>query len=355
VPIFDQGYQHWTGQLSGHFWRWLTIARHGLRAGMKGKILLLAMIVGWLPAVLLAVILCAWGLIERKSELVSSFQQALRPFGPEVVADPRLLRVEVWTIAYQYFMSVELTISMILILIAGPSLISQDLRFNAMPLYFSRPLRRIDYFLGKLGVIVALVAMIVVVPSLIAYALGLLFSLDLSIVRDTFPLLLSVIAYGLVIAVSAGMFILALSSLSRNSLIVGLMWVGIWFVSNMTSSVLELIYRFQQMEPFMHARDDRPVDMQAEFASMLEASKSDWRPAVSYTQNLARVGQQLMETDACWRKLFEPMPKEEREMLLFSYSGRQYPWYWSAGVLAALFGLSTCILRFRVRSLDRLK
>ena len=35
--------------------------------------------------------------------------------------------------------------------------------------------------------------------------------------------------------------------------------------------------------------------------------------------------------------------------------GPQYPWYWSAGVLAGLFGLSACILNFRVRSLDRLK
>ena len=41
----------------------------------------------------------------------------------------------------------------LLVLLVGPSLISQDLRFNAIPLYFSRPLRRFDYFVGKLGVI----------------------------------------------------------------------------------------------------------------------------------------------------------------------------------------------------------
>jgi hypothetical protein len=31
------------------------------------------------------------------------------------------------------------------------------------------------------------------------------------------------------------------------------------------------------------------------------------------------------------------------------------PWYWSAGVLAGLFGLSLCILTTRVKSLDRLR
>ena len=42
---------------------------------------------------------------------------------------------------------------MFLVLLVGPELISQDLRFNAMPLYFARPVRRLDYFVGKLGVI----------------------------------------------------------------------------------------------------------------------------------------------------------------------------------------------------------
>ena len=79
---------------------------------------------------------------------------------------------------------------MILIVLVGPSLISQDLRFNALPLYLSRPLRRIDYLLGKLGVIGAFLGLVIIVPCLVAYVLGLLFSLDLTIVRDTYRLLL---------------------------------------------------------------------------------------------------------------------------------------------------------------------
>ena len=33
----------------------------------------------------------------------------------------------------------------------------------------------------------------------------------------------------------------------------------------------------------------------------------------------------------------------------------QFPWYWSAAVLVGLFGLSACILNFRIKSLDRLR
>ena len=35
MPIFDQGYQHWKGTLSGHAWRWLAITRQGLRGQLK--------------------------------------------------------------------------------------------------------------------------------------------------------------------------------------------------------------------------------------------------------------------------------------------------------------------------------
>ena len=37
------------------------------------------------------------------------------------------------------------------------------------------------------------------------------------------------------------------------------------------------------------------------------------------------------------------------------FRGPVYPWYWSAGVLAGLFGISVWILSLRVKSLDRLR
>jgi hypothetical protein len=54
MPIFDQGYQHWSGELTGHGWRWLAITRHGVRIGMKNRLLRIALLIAWLPAVVLA-------------------------------------------------------------------------------------------------------------------------------------------------------------------------------------------------------------------------------------------------------------------------------------------------------------
>ncbi len=90
--------------------------------------------------------------------------------------------------------------------------------------------------------------------------------------------------------------------------------------------------------------------------SELELSKNDWRPLVSYAANLSRLGQALLGTNDTWRRLSNLSPDpESRDRVLSTFAGPEFPWYWSAAVLLALFGLSTCILNLSIKSLDRLK
>jgi ABC-2 type transport system permease protein len=355
MPIFDQGYQHWSGQLSSHAWRWLAITRRGLRTALQARLVRLTLLVAWLPALVLAFVLSLWGLVERQSALVEMIKPLLAQLlGRPVLAGPRDYRVEVWTLAFHYFLSWELWFSMVLVLLVGPNLISQDLRYNALPLYFSRPLRRIDYFLGKLGVIAALLAAVIIVPSFVAYVLGLLFSLDITILRDTSGILLASVIYGLVIAVSAGMLMLAFSSLSRNSRYVALLWMGMWILTSTVSLVLVSI----EQEQRRHEAGVRPRlfwGSEEFLKTEIEAAKSDWRPLISYSANLGRVGEHLLGTNAAWERLGELSPAGERSQFLWQLMANQYPWYWSAAVLAGLLVFSACILKFSIKSLDRLK
>ncbi len=103
MPIFDQGYQHWQGELAGHAWRWLAITRHGLRVALAGRMIRLVLIIAALPALLLAFVVAMWGLLELKSDLITAIMPMLGFLDPEILAGPRAYRVEIWTICFTLF------------------------------------------------------------------------------------------------------------------------------------------------------------------------------------------------------------------------------------------------------------
>jgi ABC-type transport system involved in multi-copper enzyme maturation permease subunit len=424
MPIFDQGYQHWTGTLAGHRWRWLAVARHGVRTLRKSWVVRVMVFVAWLPALALVAALTLWGLLEQQLAGVVEFLQ--RIFPPDVVASPREFRSAVWTVAYSYFFKAELVCAVFLVLTVGPSLVSRDLRFNALPLYLSRPVRRVDYFAGKLGVIAYFLLATLIAPGVAAYLLGLAFSLDLGVVADTHRVLWASLGYGLVVVLSAGTLMLALSSLSRRSVYVGLAWAGLILLGHTVSSILvsvgaeadrrEIVQtgikqwveknppppgvemsgpypmgRFSRsggpekekpQTPDEKARERWMNDWNRAYNGLqydvdtrqAERSRTDWRPLLSYTNNLDRMGDWLLDTDSAWLTLGRAIERPQAmaaplartqgvELSSAPVNDRrladrltwQYPWYWSAAVLGGVWLVSVLILTRRVKSLDRLK
>src|SRR5207245_4070526 len=141
-----------------------------------------------------------WGLLEQQAESVLTFLRRVLP--ADVIARPQDFRAAVWTIAYMFFFKAQLVTSLFLVLVVGPNLVSRDLRFNALPLYFSRPLRRIDYFAGKLGVIGFFLAATQGLPPIVASIFGIVFSLDVCLLADRHRFLWAGILYGLCITLS---------------------------------------------------------------------------------------------------------------------------------------------------------
>jgi ABC-2 type transport system permease protein len=356
MPVFDQGYQHWNGTLSGHAWRWLTIARQGVRVALQNLFLRFFTLMAMFPALMLVGVLILWGLLEQNAEFAKPLLRALG-FTRDMVDHPDDFRAIAWTLAFHYFFKVQLFGSMILVLMVGPSLISQDLRFNAIPLYFSRPLLRWDYFLGKLGVIGFFLMAAAVVPAVVGYILGVLFSFKFSVILDTWHLVPASIAFGLVIVVSAGTLMLALSSLSRSSRYVAALWIGVWFVSLAVAAVLSSLHA--ESEGFAAERAAGPLfGAQQRALAVREARLYDSWPMISYTDNLERIGRALLGVDAVAERVTtELLPlANQADRLSWRYwlSGAQYGWYWSALVLLVLFGASLWLLMTRVRTLDRL-
>jgi ABC-2 type transport system permease protein len=358
MPILDQGYQHWSGELSGHFGRWFVITREGVRAQLKNRWVWFVVVVACFPALVLSAFLVLWGLFEQKSSLLTPLLFLFQGLPEELRAGPRGFRTTFWTLAFNQFLDVQLFFAMLLVLLVGPDLISQDLRFNAIPLYLSRPIRRFDYFLGKFGVLAAFLGAVIIVPVILAFVLGVAFSLDPLILRDTWRVLAASLLYGVVVLFSTGTLMLAISSLSRNSRYVGIMWVGVWVLSGLGATVLD------------------------------QSIRRDWCPLLSYTRNLSRVREASLDSATAWNKvnslfragnnmirssgprafrrppggrggLFAGPPRPPAPPPDVPSAPRapadSYPWQWSAAVLAGLGALSLCVLATRVRSLDRIR
>lgn len=188
---------------------------------------------------------------------------------------------------------------------------------------------------------------------------------------------------------------LALSSMSRRSLYVGLAWVGLFLIGWVVAGVLggihhesirrDIMLKEQALNragaEYEHQRTwwQRQGEIEREIQQAeRESQKTDWRPLFSYTADLGRLGAAILNTDAAWvqigrvyeqrRSQLESMsgmspgpwadsdhPETVNERRLAEFWLLQYPWTWSAAVLAGLWGLSLCILCTRVKSLDRLR
>ncbi len=371
MPIFEQGYQHWNGKLASQAWRWWAITRHGVLMQFRSKLTRAVLVLCVGPAFAFAAFMILWSLFEQGNAYIKPLMGFILP--KELLDVPHEYRLAVWTLAYHFFFYIQYFLLMLLVLLVGPHLISKDLRFNALPLYLSRPIRRWEYFLGKLGVIGFFVLMVTAVPAVLAWILGVLFSLKLSIVVEVLPLLWGSILVSLVIAVSYGLLMLALSSLSRNSRYVSMMWFGFWMLSKSLFLMLFISSGFQE-----------------------------WANLANFTKNVQRIQEAVMNTEGAWKKIDAgykiaqdamkkagadkldnflpgqtnrrrgPMSPERIEasdgrigVSVFSENGTRYvrssdirslyPWWWSALTLSGLGVLSLCILLYRVKSLDRLR
>jgi hypothetical protein len=145
------------------------------------------------------------------------------------------------------------------------------------------------------------------------------------------------------------------------------LWLCVWLVSGTVSVVFQIVHyhelRYLVRQEMRNERREglqlnaryRPELEERVAAKMQEGAQQDWRPLLSYRANLARIGDALLGTNAAVSRLGDLQPERFRQTFLQTTMGTQYPWQWSAIVLAVLFGLSACILNLAIKSLDRLK
>lgn len=85
-----------------------------------------------------------------------------------------VLDLDAWI--FETVMNMARGVTFLVVLIAGPGLVSPDRANNAMPLYFSRPVAKLDYILGKLLVLLGLSVAVGLAPGLAVVAASAIYA-----------------------------------------------------------------------------------------------------------------------------------------------------------------------------------
>ena len=124
----------------------------------------------------------------------------------------------------------------------GSGLIATDLKNNALSLYLSKPLSWIDYLIGKFAVIGILLGSLTLVPGLLLFLEQALLA-DGSFLKENYWLPFSIIAYSVLLILSASLLMLLFSSLTSNPRYATIGFCAIWFGSPVIQQLLRLITR----------------------------------------------------------------------------------------------------------------
>lgn len=208
MPIHDQGYQRWKGEIQVHPLRWWPIVRQGVMQVLPQRKVILLIVLAWLGPIIKGVTL--FGKL-RATDLIT---QLLGEGGADVGAG------FYWGAIDQQGFSV-----LIFVVLVGSSLIASDRRYRALQLYFSKPLTPLDYILGKLGIVGCFLVLTVWLPVLLLWIFGLIIEPSVEYFSQIWYVPLSLTVYTALLIAVAGLLILALSSVGQKGVFVAGAWI----------------------------------------------------------------------------------------------------------------------------------
>ncbi|MFC2164776.1 ABC transporter permease [Acidobacteriota bacterium] len=229
MTIKEKGYTHWDGEFQEKKFPWWPITRYGIKLTFRRKFFKLLFFMALTPAVLFLA-----GIYV--SERLEDFRFMIQGDTQFLTIDPNYFKAY-FTNEFMLFMIV------MMLVFCGAGLISDDLKYNSLQLYFSRPLSKRDYFMGKAGVIVFFLSIVTALPGLIFIIMKLLFAGDFEFLVKYPWLPFSVIGYSLLVIIFFCFYTLFLSSINKNRRYVAILMFGLYVFTDILYEILKDIFR----------------------------------------------------------------------------------------------------------------
>ena len=218
MPIHDQSYRRYGGEKRPVRSAWTVIARAGLMTFLSRRAFLGLLIVAWIPFVVRTVQIYVVSAYAQASQVVPVDAKMFRDF-----------------IEYQGIFVFFVTV------FVGAGLIASDRRANALQIYLSKPLLRMEYIGGKLAILVTFLLFVTLLPGLLLIVLQVLFAGNLDFLRANLYVIPAVVLSSLVRVLVAAFTMLALSALSKSTRYVAILYTGAIFFTNSMFVVLRII------------------------------------------------------------------------------------------------------------------
>ena len=217
-PIHDQSYRRYQGQKQPLGRNWMVIWSAGVRAMLNRKVFLGLLVLAWIPFLVRTVQIWA----------VTMYPEA----GRIVPIDPRL---------FMNFVEQQGPFVFFVTVYVGSGLIASDRRANALQIYLSKPLLRMEYIGGKLAILATFLLLVTLLPALLLLAMQVSFAGNFDFLSANLYVIPAIVLATLLRVIVASTTMLALSALSKSTRYVAVMYTGAIFFTEAMYGVLRVV------------------------------------------------------------------------------------------------------------------
>jgi ABC-type transport system involved in multi-copper enzyme maturation permease subunit len=204
--IHDQGYRRYAGRREPHGRTWWVIARAGMMERLRERKFLGLLLFAWIPFLVRSV----------QFYIATNYSQAAAILGPTAST-------------FREFLDQQGTFVFFITLYVGAGLIANDRRANALQIYLSKPLARLDYIVGKLATLLIFLTAVTWVPAMLLLFVQMSFAGNLTFLKENLFLFPAITVFSAVLVLLSSFTMLALSSLSKSRRFVAVMYAGLIF------------------------------------------------------------------------------------------------------------------------------
>ena len=240
MALLETGYRPWHGQVQNVWKRRGVVARHTMRTCLQGRVVRFLVIVPWVLALVTVIAFFGVGQILVPDGLMEPLNFYLLDGRGRAIMDGLVawlaLYPDITVRAVANFLLLFLsgfaqTFSFLIITMVIPRLLTQDVASNAIVVYSSRAISRLDYLGGKLAGLLGVLTLAWLGPVLAAWFLGNVVAPDWSFFWHARSALVHSLLLIVPAMIAVALIALGISSLSPRARIARATWLMIWILT----------------------------------------------------------------------------------------------------------------------------